>query len=184
MHAIVGSRFASLAPGDTPRYGRMVGLAWLAMVGVDFALHAGVLAPFYDWQSPFLLDPSQAFARIPIGYVGFLILGAVLVWLMAWLGVVRARDGAIVGAAFGAMTWGAFLLGLWSISTADPKLLVGWWLGQTIELGIGGAVAGAGLGGTGLRPLSARVAVVVVATVVLAIALQLAGYASPPALAG
>jgi hypothetical protein len=167
-----------------PRYARSVGLVWLAMVGVDFSLHAGVLAPLYDWQSPFLLAPGEAFTRIPIGYLSFLILGAALVWLSARLGVRRAREGAVVGATFGAVIWGAFLLGLWSISTADPKLLLGWWLGQTVELGIGGAVAGAALGGLSLRGIAARVAILLVGTVILAIALQIVGYASPPALAG
>jgi hypothetical protein len=51
-----------------------VALSWLAMVGVDVVLHAGLLAPLYDWDSPFLLRPEEAFVRIPVGYLGFLVL--------------------------------------------------------------------------------------------------------------
>ncbi len=29
------------------------------MLGVDRFLHAGVMAPLYDWDSPFLLSPEQ-----------------------------------------------------------------------------------------------------------------------------
>jgi hypothetical protein len=52
-----------------PRPAGTVVLGWLAMIGVDFFLHAGLLAPLYDWDSPFLLRPDEAFVRIPIGYL-------------------------------------------------------------------------------------------------------------------
>lgn len=47
--------------------------------------------------------------------------------------------------------WSAFVLGLISISTASVPLLLGWLVGQTVELGIAGAVVGSGLGGRQLR---------------------------------
>lgn len=59
------------------------------MIGVDFFLHAGLLAPLYDWDSPFLLRPDEAFTRIPIGYLGFLVLAIGLAWLLTRLEVER-----------------------------------------------------------------------------------------------
>ena len=47
-------------------------LSWLAMIGVDFLLHAGLLASWYVEPHPFLLPPTAAFARIPLGYMSFL----------------------------------------------------------------------------------------------------------------
>jgi hypothetical protein len=59
-----------------------VALSWLAMVGVDVVLHAGLLALLYDWDSPFLLRPEEAFVRIPVGYLGFLVFAIALAWLL------------------------------------------------------------------------------------------------------
>jgi hypothetical protein len=157
-----------------------IGLSWVAMIGVDFALHGGLLAPLYDWSSPFLLSPGDAFVRIPVGYAAFLVLAAALVWLLRRLGVQGARDGALAGAVAGAVTWGALVLGLWSISTADPGLLVGWWIGQTAELAVGGLVVGSLLGGASARRVAWRVGALVVLAIALAVILQTVGYATPP----
>lgn len=108
-----------------PRPVATVALSWLAMLGVDLFLHAGLLAPLYDWDSPFLLRPDEAFVRIPIGYLSFLVLAIALVWLLPRFNVERGRDGALIAGGFGAVMWSALLLGLWSISTAAPGLLAG-----------------------------------------------------------
>lgn len=150
------------------------------MMGVDFFLHAGLLAPLYDWDSPFLLRPDEAFVRIPIGYLGFLILAIGLAWLLTRLDVERGRDGALIGAALGAVAWGSFVLGLWSISTASPALLGGWWVGQTVELAVGGYVIGSAHDGVRLRTVALRVGLVLAVAVVSAVALQAIGYATAP----
>ena len=160
----------------------IVALSWLAMVGVDLFLHAGLLAPLYDWDSPFLLRPEEAFVRIPIGYLSFLLLAIALAWLLPRFSVERGRDGALIAGAFGAVAWGALLLGLWSISTADPGLLAGWWVGQSVELGLGGLVIGSILGGTRVRTMAWRVGALLVAGAVSAIVLQTIGYAAAPVL--
>jgi hypothetical protein len=174
-------------PGAKQRFGpRPVGtvaLSWLAMIGVDFFLHAGLLAPLYDWDSPFLLRPDEAFVRIPIGYLGLLLLAIGQAWLLTRLGVERGRDGALIGGALGALAWGSLVLGLWSISTADPALLVGWWVGQTVELGVGGYVIGSVRGGARLRTLAWRVGLVLTVGVGSAVALQAMGYATAPVIA-
>jgi hypothetical protein len=101
---------------SVPRPVATVALTWLAMLGVDLFLHAGLLAPLYDWGNPFLLRPEEAFVRIPIGYLAFLVLAIGLAWLLPRLNVEAGRAGALMAGGFAAVIWGALLLGLWSIS--------------------------------------------------------------------
>ncbi len=147
-------------------------LAWLSMIGVDFFLHAGLLAPLYAAPSPFLLPPERAFALIPVGYASFLLLAILLVWLMVKLEYRGWRRGAIFGAQLGGLAWGALILGLYSIATSSPVLLLGWFAGQTIELSIAGLVVGAGLAGSGLKRLFFQVLGGVIILIVLSIILQ------------
>ena len=147
-------------------------LALLAVIGFDLFLHAGALASWYARPSPFLLPPEEAFRLIPLGYLSFLILIVLLIWLMLRLDLVGWRVGMVFGLKIGALIWGALTLGLLSISTASPSLLLGWFLGQTVELGIAGMVLGSGLATDRLRSLLVKVVVFFVVTVVLAIILQ------------
>jgi tryptophan-rich sensory protein len=126
-------------------YIRLTFLAWLTMIGFDFFLHAGVLAPLYVKPSTFLLPPEQAFALIPLGYLSFLGLAVLLIWLMTKLNIHNWQKGALFGTQLGLLAWGSLVLGLYSISTASPILLLGWFFGQVIELGFAGAVVGHGL---------------------------------------
>lgn len=147
-------------------------LAWFSMIGVDFFLHAGLLAPLYARSSPFLLPPERAFALIPVGYASFFLLAILLVWLMVKLGRSGWQQGAIFGAKLGGLAWGALILGLYSIATASPALLLGWFAGQTIEMSIAGIVVGAGLAGTGVRRLFFQVLGLVIVLIVLSIIMQ------------
>jgi hypothetical protein len=84
----------------TPSAGRVVALttiAWLSMLGVDFLVHGGLLAELYRQSSTFLLPPATAFARIPLGYLAFLLLAVLLTWLMLRLQLAGWRAGAIFG---------------------------------------------------------------------------------------
>jgi hypothetical protein len=83
----------------------------------------------------------------------------------------------LFGVRLGALVWGALVLGLASISSASSTLLLGWFLGQTLELGIGGAVVGSALGGTRLKTLALRVLAFVIAAFALTVALQSIGLA-------
>jgi len=147
-------------------------LAWLAVIGFDLFLHAGVLATLYSEPSPFLLPPEEAFRLIPLGYVSFLMLIVLLVWLMPRLGIAGWKSGLVFGLIVGALISGAGYLGLLSISTAPQVLLIGWFLGQTVELGIAGMVLGSGLATERLRPLLIKVIVFFIVTVALGIVLQ------------
>lgn len=147
-------------------------IAWLSMLGFDFFLHAGLLAGLYLQPSPFLLPPLTAFTLIPVGYLSFLLLTVLLVWLMMRLKLAGWRQGALFGLELGGLTWGAFVLGLLSVSTAGLSLLIGWFIGQTLELAIAGAMVGSGLAGTRLRRLCGVVIVFVLLSVITTIILQ------------
>lgn len=151
---------------------KVVLLAWMAMVGFDFFLHGGLLARFYVEDSPFLLSPEEAFRLIPLGYLGFLLIAVLLVWLLARLGIEGWRDGLTFGLKVGALIWGASVLGLLSVTTADPTLMLGWFVGQTVEAGIGGLVAGATLATERSGRLFAYVIAFVLAAFVLTIVIQ------------
>ena len=152
-------------------------LVWLSMIAVDFFLHAGLLAPLYIQPSPFLLPPETAFALIPLGYLSFILLAVLLVWLAVALQLAGTRPGFLFGLKLGTLIWGAFMMGLASISTASPSLIVGWFVGQTLEMGIGGAVAGYGLQRDRLMPLALRVGLMLLASIILTILLQSLGLA-------
>jgi hypothetical protein len=154
---------------------RLTFIAWLSMLGFDFLLHAGLLAGLYLQPSPFLLPPVTAFALIPVGYASFLLLAVLLVWLMMRLNLAGWRQGALFGLELGGLAWGAFILGLLSISTASVALLIGWFIGQTLELALAGAVIGSGLAGTRLRQLFVVVIVFVLLSIVTTIILQSLG---------
>jgi hypothetical protein len=94
-------------------------LSWLAMVGFDFLLHAGLLASLYLRASPFLLPPLRAFQLIPVGYLSFLLLVILLIWLMERQSITGWRHGFVFGLKVGVLSCGAFVLGLWSISSAE-----------------------------------------------------------------
>lgn len=150
----------------------LIFIAWLSMLGFDFFLHAGLLAELYLQSSPFLLPPLTAFKLIPIGYLSFFLLAVLLAWLMIRLKLAGWRRGALFGLELGGLMWGAFLLGLLSVSTASFSLLLGWFVGQTLELAIGGAVIGSGLAGMPLRWLFVAVLIFVVLSVITTIILQ------------
>jgi hypothetical protein len=75
--------------------------------------------------------------------------------------------------------WGAFALGLYSISTVTAPILAGWWIGQTVELGLAGAVFGGAANGVPLKRIWAGVAIAAVACAVGTIVLQSIGFAPP-----
>ncbi len=165
------------ASAGTTRVIQAVVLAWFAMLGFDFLLHAGLLARFYVEPGPFLLPPIEAFRRIPLGYASFLLHAVLLVWLMNRLRVGGAKSGLRFGLQLGILVWGAAALGMLSITSASPTLLLGWFLGQSVELGIAGAVAGAALAAARLRGVVFAVVGLILLSVTITVILQASGLA-------
>lgn len=155
----------------------LVMAAWVLSLGFDFFLHGGLLAGLYARQSPFLLPPESAFARIPAGYLAFLLLTVGLLWLFRQLDVRGWRDGSRLGVTVGIFLWGVMALGLWSITTAGVDLLAAWGLGQGVELGLAGTVLGAGRAGAPLRRVWTRVVGAVVVFLIATVVLQSIGWA-------
>lgn len=147
-------------------------LSWLTVIGFDFILHAGILAPLYADPHPFLLPPERAFALIPAGYLAFLILTILLLWLMLRLGVNNWKDGLVFGLKIGALIWGAVVISLISISTAPLSMMVGWFIGQSIEMGLSALVIGAGLASENLKRITAWVLLFVFFAFILGVLLQ------------
>ncbi len=160
-----------------PRVVSTILAAWLLAIGFDFMLHAGVLAQLYTRSSPFLLEPAEAFRRIPAGYSAFLLLTAALYWLFVRLDIGNWFDGLRIGLVCGLVIWGAAVLGLYSISTASPELLLGWWVGQGFELALSGSVIGSSRGGASLKSIWLKVAAAIVVLGVATVILQTTGWA-------
>ena len=154
-----------------------VAAAWIISLAVDLFSHGGLLARMYMAPNEFLLPPEEAFRRIPFGYAAFLGLTIALYWLLARLGVRGWRAGLRYGAIAGAIVWGALVIGLYSITPAPPSLLMGWWVGQTAELGLAGAVLGAVAAGTPLKRVWTVVLVAAALFVIAALVLQSVGLA-------
>lgn len=154
-----------------------IAAAWVLSVGIDLFLHAGLLARLYAEPSPFLLPAEDAFRRIPLGYLTFLILTVGLFWLLRRLGIRGFTAGFRLGAVAAALVWGALVVGLYSISTASPSLLAGWWIGQSVELAFAGGVLGAIANGVPLKRVWAFVGVALVVLAAATVALQSLGLA-------
>lgn len=152
-------------------------LTWLTMIGFDFLLHGGILARWYIKPGSFLLPPERAFLLIPVGYLSFLCLAIMLVWLMMKFNVTGWRQGIIFGLKLGALIWASFTLGLLSISTIESALAIGWFVGQTIELGIAAMAAGIGLENQRLGPLGWKIIIFVIIMIIITVLLQAVGFA-------
>ena len=147
-------------------------LAWFAMLGVDFLLHAGLLAGLYARQGAFLLPPVEAFRRIPLGYAGFLLLAVLLAWILPRFVTSTWKGAFWFGIKLGAIVWGSFILGLISIATIELDLATAWFLGQTLELGVGAAVLQEAAGSSSLKRVTLLVSLFVVLAIVITVALQ------------
>ncbi len=157
------------------RYVQLTLLVWVAMIGVDFFLHGGILAATYVQDSPFLLSAMDAFLRIPFGYLALLATAGLLVWIIDQASARGWRKGLVMGLSLGAVMGASFTLGLYSISTASPQLLAAWFAGQVLQMGIAGVVIGQGLATDTLRSLTLAVIFGVVFLFIATIVLQSVG---------
>ena len=151
---------------------RVALVVWLAMVGVDFVLNAALFAGMYKEGGAFMLAPGEAFRRIPLGYVAFLMLAVGIVELSLRLGIATLWRGIRLGAATGVVLGAAWSLGLYSIATLSPQVALAFaaiWFGLFTAAG---GVAAAGLRRSSLRGLTLRVVGMDVLAAIAVVALQ------------
>lgn len=75
------------------------------------------------------------------------------------------------------MNFGASEFALWSVTTASEVLLASWFVGQTLQFGIAGAVAGRGLAGERALKLLIRVVALVLLLAIATVTPQSLGLA-------
>jgi hypothetical protein len=126
----------------------------------------------YEEGGAFMLAPGEAFRRIPLGYLAFLILAAGVVELAFRLGATTLSQGIRLGLATGAVLGAAWSLGLYSIATLSPQVALAFAVIWFALLTVAGAVAAAGLRRTSLRDLTLRVAGLDVLGGIAVVALQ------------
>lgn len=151
---------------------RVALLAWLAMLGVDFLLNAAFFAGMYQGGDTFMLAPVEAFRRIPLGYLAFLIVAFGVVEIAHRLGVAKLKGGIRLGLLLGGVVGSVWGLSLYSIATLRPAAALAFAIIWLAILLVGCAVAAAGLARTSLRGLAVEVAGFDAACVVTVIALQ------------
>ena len=147
-------------------------IAWLAMLGFDFFLHGGVLAGIYTGESQFLLPSMEAFRRIPLGYLSFLITAFFLLWIALRLDINNVKDGLLMGLGLGVVMWAAFGLGMYSITTAEPSTLLAWVVSESLKMALAGGLIGVALRDQNLRQAFKIALVAAIFLVLLTIILQ------------
>jgi hypothetical protein len=153
--------------------------SWMAILGFDFLLHAGLFASIYTRSNPALLNAEQAFYRIPIGYSSFFVVVIVIYWLLSRIGINEWKKGVLFGMKIGVLLAVASILGLYSILRVDLDMLIVWQLGYMIEFGIVGGIIGGARSGISLKKLFLGVVTFVVFAVIFTIILQILGFAPP-----
>lgn len=159
------------APG-AKRVVAVVSLGWLAYIGLDFLLNAGLLAHIIRWQQPGMLSAKQMFLRIPYGYLSFLLITVLIVWMMVRAHISGLRSGLSFGFKFGLLTGTAAFLGLLSILSIHPYDLL-LWSAETLACAtLLGAIVGEGLARKSLRRLTGFVVVLFFVCIILAVVIQ------------
>jgi len=162
---------------STKRIISIVLLGWLVAIAVDFFQHAGLFAKLWLESAPAFLPPEVLFQRIPFGYMAFLLATVLVTWLMVRLNLSGWKQSAAFGFKFGVASEGILVLGILSVFSVSPTLLMAWFFGGVAQYSIVCAVIGSGLGGSHLGHLWAKALVFVVSLVVITIILQTLGYA-------
>ena len=157
-------------------------LAWLAVIGLDFFLNAGILAPFYDWRLPGFLPVARMFAYIPLGYAAFLFWSTLLTWLMRQTQTIGFSRGTIFGARFGTLYGASEFLGARSLFAFPTRMMLCWSIVYFLVFTLAGGVIGAGFAAPKLRTVAYRVIGLTLIFLAFTIILQSLGWAPVPKL--
>ncbi|MFX0185443.1 MAG: hypothetical protein ACFE95_20360 [Candidatus Hodarchaeota archaeon] len=154
-------------------------ISWLTFLSLDLLFHAGILATLYVQPNPAILDPEQAFFRIPIGYLSFLLSVIVFYWLFSFTGVNEWKNGFIFGLKYSVLIAVASTLAQYSILKVNLVMLIGWGVAQIMEFSMIGGIIGAAHSGISLKKICLGVVILVVITIIYVIILQNVGLAPP-----
>ena len=154
---------------------RVTLLVWFAMLGLDFLLNGAVFARIYQDGSAFMLPPAEAFRRIPLGYLAFLIVASAIVEGARRLGLKGFANGLRLGLVAGAVAGAVWSLSLYSIASLNAPAALAFGVIWLALVALGSAVAAAAMERSSLRNLVFLVAGFDVACVIAVIALQSAG---------
>jgi hypothetical protein len=154
-----------------PNFLKGVILAWISSMVVDFFLNGGVFASYFRSGDPFIVSPSDAFVRIPLGYTSLLLLILVLAYLIEKGSVSTINGGVKISLAYGFAVASSSVLGLWSIAVTPMSFLLIWFVDQIFELFVAGAVLSMGKV-TPSKHIARYVAIGVVALVAGGVILQ------------
>jgi len=91
---------------------------------------------------------------------------------MIKIGLKGTKAGFKFGLTLGFFIWATLAIGLVSISRAPYLLLLGWVLGQTLELGLAGAILGYGFDKKNLKKISIWCISIFFVSLILSIVLQ------------
>lgn len=154
---------------------RLAVLVWLAIVGLDLLLNGALFAGLYRDGGPFFVTPIEAFRRIPIGYLAFLVLAVGIVEISFRLRSAGLTSGLHLGLGLGAALAATWSLGLFSVANIGAEVAVAFALIWFALLLTGCAVAAVGLARASLRGLTVEVAGFDLACVVVVVVLQSVG---------
>ena len=158
---------------------KLIGISWLAVVGFDFFLHAGLLAHLYQGDNPGILPPLDAFYRIPIGYFAFLFNIALVYFIIIKIDVNDRKEIIKLIMTIGIVLSLSSTLAQFSILQVNPLLLFGWGLGQMLQFTLMGVIIGFGYTGYSQKKLFICVFIFVFLVIVFTIIMQNIGL-SPP----
>lgn len=154
---------------------RVAALVWFAMLGMDFLLNGAVFARLYQNGGPFMLPPADAVARIPLGYLGFLIVAFGIVEIARRLRISGIAGGIRLGlvlGGLGGLVWALTLYSIATITAAQTAALAVMWFATVC---VGSATAGAAQARASLRRPALAVAGFDVACFAIVVVAQSSG---------
>ncbi len=101
-------------------------LSWMIFIGIDFLFHASLLSTFWDQDIPALKPLGELAALIPLGYLSFLLLTALIgyVFFLKFKTKPETRRVFQFGLVFASLFSLSNFLGLFSYVTLPLKHLV------------------------------------------------------------
>ena len=147
-------------------------LSFIAILGIDFLFHAGIFVRIYENPQPPLLSNQEAFYRIPLGYLSFLMLDLFLFWLIIKFNYKDYIEGLKFGLLYGITLTSGFLIGLYSIIDVQVSLIFAWFVSQVTESGVAGMILASINSGTSVKKIAQYVFSSFISCLVLGIILQ------------